>query len=401
MRNLRLYLAYQSLISAMAWLPVFFLFFSDYLSLRDVLLLEAVYYICVVILEVPSGYFSDVTGRKRTLIISALMFAVSYVLFFTGSSFFQFAIAQVLLAGGMAFRSGTDTSFHYESLKELGKEGEYAEREANIYRWQFLSMAVAILLGGILGSYKLSYAYILSFGTAFFALLISFAFHEPGLSSGTKEKGLPVASQLKECLRYLQTAPLGWLFGFTVFLYVLTHIPYEFYQPYLKILELQGSLIIGNAPVISSILYAATSVIAAWAAGQSVKWRDKFGLKNLLLSAIAIQVIVIAGLGAVLHPALLLIILFRNFAMAITDAPINAAISPRIGSGQRATYFSIQSLTCRLSFFVTLGLYSLFTEPGSKATWPILSTLLLGSAAAGIIGFLILFFTRPKGRMNN
>ena len=395
MRNLRLYLAFQALISAMAWLPVFFLFFSDYLSLKEVLLLEAVYYISVVALEVPSGYFSDMTGRKRTLIISALMFSISYILFFTGSSFIQFAVAQFLLAGGMAFRSGTDTSFHYESLKDVGKEAEYAQREANIYRWKFISMAIAILAGGFLGSFKLSYAYILSFVTAAVALALAFAFKEPGIASGKKETGLPIIEQLKTCLTYIRTTPLGWLFGFTVIMYVLTHIPYEFYQPYLKILEEGDRLHLGDAPIISGILYALTSLIAAWAAGKSIQWRDRIGFGNLLILAAFIQLIVIVSLGALLHPALLIIVLFRNFAMAITDAPLNAAISPRIASGQRATYFSIQSLICRLAFFLTLWIYSLFTVPDAKATWPVLSKLLLYSGCLGLIAILLLLLVKP------
>jgi MFS family permease len=35
-----------------------------------VLRLEAIYYIAVVILEVPSGYFSDRFGRRQTLLIA-------------------------------------------------------------------------------------------------------------------------------------------------------------------------------------------------------------------------------------------------------------------------------------------------------------------------------------------
>ena len=37
-----------------------------------VLRLEAIYYVAVVVLEVPSGFFSDVVGRKPTLLISSL-----------------------------------------------------------------------------------------------------------------------------------------------------------------------------------------------------------------------------------------------------------------------------------------------------------------------------------------
>jgi len=95
----------------MAYLPVFFLFFNNIVSLQEVLLLESVYYISVVFIEVPSGYFSDKIGRKKTLIISSILFILSYLVFGLSYSFMTLASGQVLLAAAISFRSGTDTSF--------------------------------------------------------------------------------------------------------------------------------------------------------------------------------------------------------------------------------------------------------------------------------------------------
>lgn len=74
-RNARLYPWYAGLFNAHFWMPVFFLYFLRYMPLVDVLRLEAVYYLGVVLLEVPSGYFSDRFGRKLTLLISNAAFA--------------------------------------------------------------------------------------------------------------------------------------------------------------------------------------------------------------------------------------------------------------------------------------------------------------------------------------
>jgi len=75
----------------MAWLPVFFLFFSQHLSLEQVLQLEALYYLSVVLLEVPSGYFSDAIGRRPTLLISSIALALAYAVFLIGDNFPVFA----------------------------------------------------------------------------------------------------------------------------------------------------------------------------------------------------------------------------------------------------------------------------------------------------------------------
>lgn len=93
-RNLRLYPVYNALLHGFFWLPVFFLFFNERVSLREVLLLEAIYYAAVVVLEVPSGYVSDRYGRKRTLAISAACLLLAYMVFFQATTFLWLAIAR-------------------------------------------------------------------------------------------------------------------------------------------------------------------------------------------------------------------------------------------------------------------------------------------------------------------
>ena len=68
--NLRIYPWYVALFNAHFWMPVFFLYFLQHVSMSEVLRLEAIYYLAVVILEVPSGYFSDRFGRRPTLLIA-------------------------------------------------------------------------------------------------------------------------------------------------------------------------------------------------------------------------------------------------------------------------------------------------------------------------------------------
>ena len=62
----------MGLFNCFFWMPVFSLFFNEHLTVAQVLRLEAIYYVAVVVLEVPSGFCSDVVGRKPTLLISSL-----------------------------------------------------------------------------------------------------------------------------------------------------------------------------------------------------------------------------------------------------------------------------------------------------------------------------------------
>lgn len=397
-RNIRLYPWYRALTSAMAWLPIFFLYFSENLSLREVLLLETVYYVSVVLLEVPSGYFSDVLGRRVTLILSSLFFTVAYFVFATFPAFPTLALAQFLLAAGISMRSGTDTVMHYESLQAAGLSDEYGAREARVEKLSLNVSGVAVLLGGLMGSIHLSWGYWLSFIFVLPTLIFTFLFKEPQLAQS--KQSLPFIKQVVECFRYLTNQRLRWIFVFAVSMYVLNHVPYEFYQSYLKILEDQDQLPFADAAMASGILFAITRFIGGFGAGFSIRWKEALGLKKLLILAFSIQVLIIAILGIVLHPLIILILLFRNFSVSLTTAPINAEVAPRIAADQRATYFSLQSLFSRMGFALTLFILSSAVTEGADADWDSLSFILQSSAMAGLVVLVLMMFIRlPKSEL--
>ena len=61
--NLRAYAVHQRAVGALFWLPTVFLYLIDEVGLTGALQLGALYYFTVVVLEVPSGWFSDRVGR--------------------------------------------------------------------------------------------------------------------------------------------------------------------------------------------------------------------------------------------------------------------------------------------------------------------------------------------------
>lgn len=390
--NVKYYPIYRILVSMMAWLPIFFLFFNAHLELKEVLLLESFYYISVVLLEVPSGYFSDRVGRKTTLIISSLGFASAYLIFgFTEVNFVFFALAQVGLAIGMSFMSGTNTAFYFESLKEINREDEFPEREAKIQSYTRYGASFAMLLGGFAGSYQLNLGYVASLLFILPALIITFGFKEPTHDSVSNDKS--IIKKFVNIANYLKQAELRWVFVFSVIVYVLIHIPYELYQPYLRLLSEHQENLKLDPSISSGILMALTSIVAGYAAAKSIVWTKKFGLKWMCYAGLLIQIIIISTMGLILHPLVIILILFRSVSTAMTAAPINAIIAPRVNQNTRATYFSFQSLVSRMLFSATLVLLSFRLGVHEASDWPSLSTILLTAAIGGVIfSSLILFF---------
>ena len=394
-RNLTLYPWYAGLFHAYFWLPVYFLFFQSKLDLADVLLLESVYFASVVVMEVPSGWFSDMFGRKRTLIAASLFLCAAYILFLQANSFNMFAIAQMLLAAGIAFNSGTDTSFLLETTQALGVQDEYGAREANATRFNFLGTAVAAVLGGLAAIPDFRGAYVLSFVGAVGLLAITIRFTEPlPANPSSKTPRVGFIKQIVSCVGLLRNIRLLWLSVFAVFMIVMNHIPYEFYQPFVKELAREYE-IMKATPFLTSLHLALTMVVAAWIASKSIQIRDRIGTGATLISAAGLQLAMVAVMHFFVNVPAAIATLLRSCPRALMTAPLNAAVAPNVPTSMRATFLSLQSLFGRLGFASTLAFFA-YAVGGDE--WASITNMLQWGMWMGIVGLAALIMTSPVVR---
>lgn len=392
--NVSGYARFQAASSLFGWISVFFLFFSQHVGLPEVIQLGAIYYLSVCFWEVPSGYFSDRIGRRPTLILAAVAFVVANVTFLFAGTFTALATGQCFLALGMAMLSGTDTAFLYDSLLALGREQEYGDQEARGQAFGLGALSFAAFTGGLLGLIDLRFAYLFSLVGALWTLWLAWRFVEPPVHGTDKALTTSPVATLRACFSHLRDRLLGWLFGVMVLMYCLEHVVYEFYQPYIQLLDIRW-FTDDSSSLISGIVLALSMFGGSLGAAYSVRIARRFGLKTLLFSAFAFQLTIITGVSLVAAPAMLIVILIRNFPMAMIHAPVNAAIAPRIGSHLRATYLSLQSLFGRLGFALLLFFLSSLVPDNAHPDWQSLSTILRTALYFGLGGVTIALLFAP------
>lgn len=390
-RSLTSYNWYVILTRAYFWTPLFVLYFSTVVTLKQIFLLEAIYYALVFLLEVPSGYFSDYVGRKITLIISALSFCVAYVLFFIGGSFGVFAGAQLFLAVGFAFASGTDTSLHYAILTSLNKESEYGHREAKLASQGLISIALAAVIGGLfawLNEYRIAYG--LSFVFAAFSFILVLMMKDPENENTQKEEPSHPFLQMKNVFLKLKDPTLKYLFVFTVIITVLNHIPYELYQIYINrmLLSFNVKNISGElSPLILGFHTALSMLIASVFAHRAIRIGKLGGTKATLLLVIGLQTAMIAIMGISGSFIVVALLMLRGLPGAISAPIARAQTTHKLPSNLRATYYSTQSLLGRLSFALVLVMFNLVPGDGFR------NSLILGSSIG--VAFLIILALLP------
>lgn len=401
--NIRIYPWFRVASDGLAWIPVFFLYMSQSLPLEQVIQLSAIYYLSVFLLEVPSGYFSDRMGRRKTLLLAAASLIMSYSCFIVGDNFWWFAAGQFFLAAGIAMQSGTDTAFHYDSLKALGREAEYQQREARAEQLGLTMLAIATFSGGALGLIDLRLAYGFSMLSAISMGLLVWRFVEPAHTTSQADIPESFISVVLGCFKRLRNPLLGWIFLVTIVLYAMAHIVFEFYQPYLTLLQLPILDASSYAPLLSGVVISISMFGGAIGAKLSTQWHSRLGLVGLMALAMIIQLGIVAAMAVAISPIVALLICARNFPMAVVHAPVRAAIAPRISREQRATYLSLQGLSERLFFALLLLALATGLEKGASVDEPTLlsiltSTFWLGTAIAVA---LFLFYRRARAALKN
>jgi MFS family permease len=390
-RNVVLYPWFRAASDGHAWITVFFLYMSQSLSLDQVIELSAVYYLSVFLLEVPSGYFSDRIGRRRTLLIAAAALISSYCCFIVGAGYWWFAAGQFLLAMGIAMQSGTDTAFHYDSLKALGREAEYASREAKAEQWGLVMLAIATLSGGVLGLLDLRLAYVFSLLSATGMAFLVWRMVEPQHADESTAIPQSFTRVVWDCCLRLRDPVLGWVFLVVILLYAMAHIVYEFYQPYIMLLQLSLLEASAYAPLISGIVISVSMFGGAIGARASIAWQEKLGLIGVLAVAMLIQLGIVAAMAIAVSPIVLALVCLRNFPMSLVHAPVRAAIAPRIERRQRATYLSLQGLAERLFFAVLLVVLASGLETGAPIAESTLTSILSTTLWLGVAIAVVLF----------
>lgn len=351
-RNVKLYPWFRFCHGLIFWQAIWFLYFQNTLSASEAILLYAVFDVSATALEVPLGYMSDRIGRKVTLMLSGIAGALAALIMALGSTFEMFAFANVLLGAWAALLSGTDSAFLYESLAAEKREEEVEAQELLAWRYSFSALAISAATGGVMAAYAAPLPYFAVTIALIVSSYIAFLFWEaPPVENGPQNQAL--SGTMQAITSTLRKPVLLWLFALSVLMYIYSHLPFIFGQPFiLEALAARG--LDGEAPIISGIVTAVMMVLSVIVSLFALRVRRWIGLGPILLFAFFMQ-IALAGILALTSSVIAIGFLFLRMVPDSLSRPfILARIQPELEDESRATYLSLQSFCGRLIFAATL-----------------------------------------------
>ena len=136
----------------MLYMPIIGLFYDSHgLSATEIFLIQAAYSFSSALFSVPSGYFADVLGRKKTLIAGTILSASGFLIYANLHNFWAFFVAEAIMGVGNSCISGTDSAMLYDSLQQSQNQ-EYLKYEGRVTSLGCLAETMAALFGGAIAA---------------------------------------------------------------------------------------------------------------------------------------------------------------------------------------------------------------------------------------------------------
>jgi len=374
-RQIRLLRAYAALTYPFACVPFLWFWFDDLgITPPQYATLISVYYVTMVLAEIPTGILADRFGPRRALICGPLLLALGFVVIGTSSTFPAFCAGEALLGLGHSILSGPPAALLFESLRRRGRASEFHHQEAVANTARLLGTAGAFLVGGALvTTVDIPAAIHLTAVLCAMAAVVAW-FLEDVKGRPERDAARTGTSLLRDALTDLKRPAVAWLLAYYVVLFALLRFPFHTYQPYLRQVGAEDPMAIG-------FLFFALNLVAAPCSRLTPWLCRRFGPIPLFWAmplSIALSLLLMAGRPDGLGIALFFV---HQVPFGMHWAVIQDFANHRIGSEARATTLSILSFTGRIVFAVAFPLAMSLPSLTDAYLW----TGALGGAATIVV----------------
>ena len=333
------------------------------------------------LLEIPTGIFSDMIGRRQTIILGSVSAVISAIFYAIGQSFFILVVGSFFQGLSQSFYSGNNDALLYDTLNEKSQMEKFADFMGKISRMSPIALAISAIFAAImLIKGNISILVWLSVIPQIICLFIAFFFIEPKVKS---KKSGNVYQNLREAYSgFLYNKKLRLLSMSSIIGNAFGEASYHFQAAFYSIVWPAWAIPI--AKVISN-LGAATGFHFA---GRALKKFD--AIKLLFIDNLANRII---NSIAVVFPSIFSPILMSStsisFGVAYTGR--NALLQKEFTNEQRATMGSLNSFLGSIFFGIVAFLLGFVAD---KLTPAIAILILQGFQLSNLLIYLKLFKLR-------
>jgi len=314
---------------------------STALSLQQIFILQGVFTLSAVLLEIPSGYISDKWGRKNTAIVGGITGFIGVLLYATSHNFMTFFIGDIFLGIGVSFYSGTLEALAFDSLLELDDTNSYKRISGNLAFAHFGAEALMSIVGGFLVIYSLRLPVQMTLIPYGIACIVTLLLTEPQRHKVQEGRHLKVMWRITK-QSIIHNVPLRSIIILHSTIAMMTMSLFWYTQIY------QTSV---GLPLIYFGITHSIIVLVGAIASKFTYTMEKFADDRLLLTGIALVVFgSCIALGSISSLWALVFFGLARIAWGILSPLTNNIINRMTTSDIRATVLSIRSFIFRGMF---------------------------------------------------
>lgn len=356
---------------------------SKGMDLLQINIINGFFMVGVFLLEMPTGAYSDLKGRKNAFVISCFCFSLSGLVYYLSSSFWMFVVAEIICSVHSAFYSGALESWVVDSLKFHGYKGDLHKLfQEKLFKKEQQVSEIAIALGALIGGYFATYDLALpwllsSAASAAIGIICIFIMQENGhIEKGVKINLSSIRRVISESAEYgVKNKSVLYIVCFSaVFIFICQALNMQWQIVFKKKFELDtfhlGWIFVGIR-------------ICMFIASYFSVWFLRI-FKNEKQAIILSQVITATGILFAAKSELFLIVLLsfltHEFGRGIYQPLKKSYIHHRIPSEKRNTIVSFDSMVSKFGAFLGLIISGYIAKNYSiSAAWIFSGSVLLVS----------------------
>ncbi len=342
-------------------------------SFTQIMLLQSIFMLSILVLEVPTGAVADYLGRKYSLALGALFIALGAVLYSIWRDFTGFAVAEVAWAAGGALFSGADEAYVYDTLKRLRKVSTSKEVLGRFGAIGIVGILVAAPLGSLMADLvSVRFTMIAFIPCSVLAAVVAMTLQEPPRDSGPRTRYRELVK--KGFIQIRQSRALQLLTLDRVILAALLMFVIWLYQPLLEQL---------GVPIIYFGLFhaalAAVQIPVMRSYGTMERWFG--GRRRYVVASAAIPGLCLLAMGWVSSIVAVTFFLLVTAALGLTrTALLSNYINKHVESDNRATVLSVVSMAQRVAFAVLYPVVGLVVDYSLRMGFILVGALAIASA---------------------
>ena len=381
-RNIPVYYIFMASTGFMIFLPIWIIYLTDHrgMTLTTVGIMESLFWLTIVLAEVPTGAVADRFGRRISLALGGFLFCGATVVFALADSLVLLMASYLILGIGITLYSGASQALLFDTLRVLGRTSEFEKHMGRSEAGSFFFMLLASALGGPLAA-LIGYTptILLSCICFFIAGCTALMLREPprkesdyqadplhgqpasrhdlGQRRGetpSSEGGIPVFNEMMHGIRIAwRTRPIRYLILLAALMLGVLQMPEFLAQPYVRSHGIDPIESLGQGAIFSGLMMPAQlgAVAGLFFAASLV---GRLGERRAFPTLLSMGAILLIPLILWNHLGLVGVIMMVSAVRHAVRPIATGYINRRIPSDQRATVLSVLQLIVGATMAVML-----------------------------------------------